>query len=405
MKSLPFFIFCSSLLAFAYWRYHIFHEKIILAEPKKVIIKTVLRNEPSFKQASQVFYVKKCKIVSSLYPQFHYGDFLLVKGIAKPPDCQIIFPSIQVLEKNQGNVFLDLIFRFKRNLVEMINSSFPRLYAVLLSGMLFGTKDNLPFSFYQNLKKTGLLHIIVVSGFNFTIVARFLNQRLKFLGKKRSFFVTLFVLFIYALFCGFEAPVLRAFLMTFLTLIAELFGRQKDAIRVLLASGVFILLLNPKSFEDISFYLSFFGTAGILILTPLLKDFVKIDFLGIREELATTLGAQLGVTPLLVYFFGEFSLISLITNPTMLWLIEPIMFFGFVSILIMYVSKYLLIVISIPFLVLMTLFVFLTNFWGNFAFSQIKLPKSNVSFLISFYLILVLIYFILLRMKNKYGKK
>ena len=78
----------------------------------------------------------------------------------------------------------------------------------------------------------------------------------------------LFVIAVYALIAGCVPPVIRSALMGGLTFTALALGREHSARRILLLTGLFMLLCWPLLLFQISFQLSFLATAGLIFLAP-----------------------------------------------------------------------------------------------------------------------------------------
>lgn len=211
---------------------------------------------------------------------------------------------------------------------ETISSSFITPYAQLLEGFLFGMKVRFPPELYEAMKKTGTLHMVVASGYNVTVVAGFCMLLAGLVPRKAAIIITGVVLFWYASFSHFDAPVVRASIMGGLTFFAQLTGRLKHALWSLFLTAFLMLFIQPLLLQDIGFQLSFAATLGILLFSPLLTDLFHFVFPIIREDLAVTVSAQLATAPLLLYHFGSFSPLSLFANLAIFWVIPAVMLLG-----------------------------------------------------------------------------
>jgi competence protein ComEC len=119
-------------------------------------------------------------------------------------------------------------------------------------------------------------------------------------------------------------------------------GRKSKALTVILLSGALMVLVNPKiMLSDISFQLSFLSTLGLILLMPFFEKFM--DYLEKRigislppfigDGLMVTVAAQIFTTPITLFYFGRFSLISPVTNVLFLPLIPLIMLAGFLALM------------------------------------------------------------------------
>ena len=136
-----------------------------------------------------------CKVRGKLvlntahYPAYEYGDLLCISGILETPPILDDFsykeylaargvhslirrPRITGLPERRGSAFLKGVFRFKRRLRRVIERILPNPDAGLLSGILLGLGHTLPTYLWQAFRTTGLTHIIVISGFNISLVSQ-----------------------------------------------------------------------------------------------------------------------------------------------------------------------------------------------------------------------------------------
>ena len=147
----------------------------------------------------------------------------------------------------------------------VINSYLPEPNASLLNGILFGVPLKTNKFFYQELKQVGLLHIVVLSGINITLLAAIIGSITRFLPKRLSIFITITVIVCFVLFVGFQAPIVRAMIMGILTLVAVIYGRKAFALYSLILSFILTLILWPQWISTISFQLSYGATLGLII--------------------------------------------------------------------------------------------------------------------------------------------
>src|SRR3990167_5505041 len=141
----------------------------------------------------------------------------------------------------------------------LINSYLPEPHASLLNGILFGTPlKNVTNNFYNNLKAVGLIHIVVLSGMNITLLSAIIQRFiLKIVGIKWTIFVTIFMILSFVIFVGPSAPIVRAGIMGTLSLVAILYGRKTLAIYSLFLTSVIMVIINHGWITSISFQLSF----------------------------------------------------------------------------------------------------------------------------------------------------
>ena len=181
---------------------------------------------------------------------------------------------------------------------------------------LLGMKNSLPDNLSENLRAIGLTHIVVASGTHLSILVDFCR---KIFGKvSRLFgliFSLLFIVFFMAM-IGWTPSILRAGLMSILTLLAWYSGRRFAAWRIILIVMAATLLIDSTFLTDLGWLLSFASYAGIMILEPAIVRYFygtkKTGFLA--STVLTTLAATLMTLPILLYYFGSLSLISVVAN-------------------------------------------------------------------------------------------
>ncbi|HEX6843929.1 MAG TPA: ComEC/Rec2 family competence protein, partial [Actinomycetota bacterium] len=203
--------------------------------------------------------------------------------------------------------------------------------AGLLLGLVLGDDSRLDAATARDFHATGLGHLLVVSGEN---VAMVLAPVLAFaaaiglarVGRSLLGFgtVALFVVL-----TGAEPSVLRAGVMATLSLLGILLGRPRDTGVVLSGAVLLLLVLDPWLVHAIGFQLSVGATAGMVALaSPLSERLGRIVPRPLAMAAGTTLAAQLGVTPLLLFHFHDVPLITLVANVGAFPAVSPALLLG-----------------------------------------------------------------------------
>ena len=297
----------------------------------KIRVTGVLHQEPKRIGGLQKFTLAGIKITIWKYPEFHYGDRLVITGIVKNNTLE--FPEISKGEsKRQG---LAWIYELRRKIEEVYRRSLPEPQASLLSGIVLGTKSGMPDDFYDSLRKTGTLHVVVASGMNVSILAGTLvSFLLLFISRRLAVILSFILIWFYVVLAGAEAPVIRAGIMGTLAFLAQGLGREEDAWRGLGLAAVILLFLNPQNLFDLGFQLSFAATFGILLQSNKLCLFFGPGFSRllqrlprqIRSDFSQTLGAQIVTLPIIILNFGYYSvfspLVNLLVVPILPWIMR-----------------------------------------------------------------------------------
>jgi competence protein ComEC len=183
----------------------------------------------------------------------------------------------------------------------------------LVAGFLVGDDRDLPPTVAADFRASGLSHLLVVSGANVTLALALvapLLQRFALLGRLVG---GVTVLIVFCAMTRFEPSVLRAGVMSGMALLAAFLGRPATGLRLLALAVTGLVLLDPFLVHSLGFGLSCGASAGILLLAgPLARRFPGPRFL--REPLAVTAAAQVGVAPIALQAFGHLPLAALPAN-------------------------------------------------------------------------------------------
>lgn len=282
----------------------------------------------------------------------------------------------------------------------VINHSLPPKEAGLLGGMILGDKSGFEKNFYENLKKTGVVHIVVVSGSNVILIANGLIENLaKFFKRKRVVVLSLILIWWYSFMVGWEPPVVRAVLLLTVFYWAQLLGRKFSWTRSLGLVVLIMFLADWKILGSVSFWLSLVAFVAVMMrkneeqTRGSVRTQIKNDFL-------MTLWVSLWITPILAFYFGQISLVAPLVNAMVLLLTETITVVGglgaVIGVFVPFFGKIILLLIF-P---LLKYFVFLIEGVGKFNWISVS-AKFNLLIMIGWYM--VLIYFLIRRrlLKNE----
>ncbi len=343
--------------------------------PIKVYLLGYISDQPEVKGNKQVFpfYAKKLiadkylintdekiLVTTDSYPIYKYGDRLQIFGNVKTPEnfndfdyksylakdgvfTVLSYPEIK--KSSSGGVLskydffkIDIfksIFAIKDIFEKSVSKSVSEPNASFINGILLGSRSQIPQDLKDDFSRTGISHVLAVSGYNITIIASIISSIfLLFLRRQTAFWFSLVAVLIFTILTGAQASVVRAAIMGMLVLLARREGRLSDPRNAIVLVGAIMVLVNPLVLRyDIGFQLSFAATLGIIYLVPIIeKYFSKFpNFFDFRETLTMTISAQILVLPLLLYYFKNFSVTSLPTNLIVLPTIPFAMILGFAS--------------------------------------------------------------------------
>ena len=207
----------------------------------------------------------------------------------------------------------------------------------LIPGMVLGDTSLQSATFKNDMRRSGLTHLVAVSGANFAIVSTFILYMMQFIFRKIPLRLGATAIFLIA-FIALVRPspsVLRAAAMASVLLIAQGTHRGRDSLPALGFAIAAVVVADPWQVRDPGFALSVLATAGLLILAPtLVEKFSKKMPKGVATVIATPLAATLFCAPVIVAISGQLSLLSILANVAAAPAVAPITIVGFVSALI-----------------------------------------------------------------------
>lgn len=284
-----------------------------------------VKTYPEFSKNIQYFETDEGRLVTERWPKYQRGDVLGVKGEFLVEKNSIWFPEIGLVSKDDG-VFGKL--NDLRSWIESkVNLEFDHKSSELILGMLIGQNDLTP-ELSENLKKAGIIHIVVVSGQNLTMVFAFLAVGARFVRRRVFLVLAIMVLGIYVALVGADPPVVRAYLMILVMILAEFSGRRYSGLAALVMTGAGMLVYNPNYIAEVSFQLSFLATLGVFWGIKVV-NWLKIDSTGFKKYLLevyiTSFFAWLLTAPMIISNFETLSIVAPIVNLLLLWLIPVVM--------------------------------------------------------------------------------
>jgi len=342
----------------------------------------------------------KVFIATTLYPQFHYGETLLIAGTLKHKAISnkrtiitMSYPKIGVVKASK-NLFLAVSSFIRHNTISLFQKTLPPTSSSLLLGIVFGIKESLPKDFADSLRISGVFHVVAASGMNVAMVGGFLSSIFGFFLKRQIAVVSSIIgILFYSVLAGLEPSIIRASIMGILVFTGQLMGRQNLSLYGLFIAGFAMLFFSPNLIFDIGFQLSFLATIGLLYIRPLFERSKKVKVILNRsivgEGVVTTVAAQAATVPILVNNFGGYSFWSVVANGLVLWTIPTLMVVGGVGSMLGMLAEPLGMVslyLSLPFLLyfqkLVSVF---ATFGGVASFSLIpwQFSLSYYSFLVA----------------------
>lgn len=261
------------------------------------------------------------------------GDVLNISGKIYPTrggkQATMSYAQIERIGTNQT-----IIDELRRKFVAGIQTALPEPAASFGLGLLIGQRNTLPFETSQALLMVGLTHIIAVSGYNLTIM---LNAARRLTGehsKRVTTAVGIGLMLFFLLFAGTSPSIVRAAVVSSLALAAWYFGRKTRPLVLLMLAAAITTYATPVYFwSDISWWLSMLAFFGILIIAPqvlarMYKDRQPPLLVQVGVE---TLSAEIMTIPIIMFIFGQVSLIGLVANLLVATAIPIAMLLSFIA--------------------------------------------------------------------------
>lgn len=230
--------------------------------------------------------------------------FALGTGIIKQP-------------KTKQNQAEPLLIDFKTDFKERIKSALPDESEGLALGYLLGDKSELNTTLKETISAVGLTHLIVASGAHLGIILKFTKKSLGKISRLVGLISALAAVGLFIGIIGLTPSALRAGLVAVLSLLTAHFGRDLKPGRLILYAATATILINPLYPINLSWLLSFASFSAVLVLAPELE----LYFYGpdkkpstLASLLIASLSATLLTAPILLFYFGQISLISVLAN-------------------------------------------------------------------------------------------
>lgn len=258
------------------------------------------------------------------------GDQLLISGKPYPSYgtsiAKINYANIELVSRNPG--LIDVI---RRKFVAGMQTALPEPLAPFAMGLLVGQRATLPEQIKDDLLHVGLTHIIAVSGYNLTIILMASQRLLAKQSKKLSLGLSVSLIATFLLVTGFSASIVRAAIVSMLSIGLAYYGRRLNPINLILLAAVITALANPLYiWRDISWYLSFLAFFGVVVVSPVIKGILNWSILNsiIGAVALESICAELMTLPYILLMFGQMSQVGLIANVLIVALIPLAMLLG-----------------------------------------------------------------------------
>lgn len=397
--------------------------KLSLYEGASVVLTGTVVREPDIHANTVHLYMREADteelllVIADRFPPYAYGDVIEVQGTLKVPESfetdlgrtfnyegylrargvqyTIPFAKVLVHAHDSGNPFISYLYKGKQAFLSALEGTMPEPAAGLGEGLLLGVKRALGDDLELIFRQVGIIHIIVLSGYNIMIVVDSIMRLLAYIfGPRMRMLIGLCVIVTFALLVGLSATVVRASIMAGLVLIARGTGKTNAVLRTLMFAGVVMLVINPYLLAfDPGFQLSFLATLGLILLAPRIDARLSSvpSIFGIREFLTATLATQIFVLPVLLYQMGMLSLVAVIANVLVLPAVPYAMLLVFVTGVSSFLFEGLALFVGFIAYVLLSYIVIVAEFLSSVPYASVSVPTFPFWVVIASYALLALI--------------
>ncbi len=331
-------------------------------------------------------------------------------GYLKANDIRFLMrnASVETVRYDPPSKIIASLFFAKRKFVESIGKMLPEPQSSLASGILIDGKQSINGELQEKFRKTGLVHIVVLSGYNVSIVAEAIGKSLSFLPRSLGLGSSVVGIVAFAMITGASATVVRASIMAILVLLSRFSLRNYDPARGLFIASFLMLIHNPTILlHSPSFQLSFLATFAVVKVIPTFENWAEsvgqngpkkwngglLRFIpekfGLRELVVSNIIVQLFLFPILTWMTGFFSAVSLPVNLLVLPLIPLTMLVAFLTALAGFFGRY----VGLPFAfvaeTLLSYELSVVNFFSKFSLAEISFSGFSGTAVAGFYIFMI----------------
>lgn len=415
----------------------------------------IITNEPERKESGQVFVVsvgelqvastsKSCnggfnlRLKTKLYPEFDFSDHVSFKGkllrpvnfssgddrefdyrgylakddvfyemksaVVKGSLSDNIIESSGVSHSTQdvggriGQISIKIsswLFSLKGKFVGNLEKTLGEPHAALAAGLVVGEKAALGKDLLNDFRTVGLIHIIVLSGYNITIVGDAIRRMLSSLPRVWGIGLGGSGIMLFGVLVGGGATVVRSCFMAGIALSASLIRRDYNVVRALIFAALIMLIQNPMILlHDPSFQLSFLATLGLILLASPVEKHLKFipERFGMRGIVASTIATQIFISPYILYMMGQISIIGMVVNILVLPFIPLTMLFvfltGAVGMIYLPLAQFLAWISHL----LLSYELLMVEKFARLPFASAHLPAFSIWWVVGFYVVFAGVY-------------
>ncbi len=320
--------------------------------------------------------------------------------------------NFRIISRGHGNIVIASLYKFKHAFIERIDRALPSPHSFLASGLIISGKGSLDKKLQDDFQRVGLIHIVVLSGFNISIIGEAIVRLFSFLPASLSAICGGFGVVLFSIMTGGGSTVIRSAIMSLIGLYARISGRTNSALVSLMVTGTLMLIWNPRlAIYDPSFQLSFTATLALILYASPIESRLKRLITASKSQtfqnltplislISSTLATQIFTLPLIIKLSGIVSLVALPINIVVLPFIPFTMFFVFLTGCLCFILPLVATVPAFVSYILLSYELAMVHFGASLPFASVALPLMSIYMILTSYTGLLL-FGIFLYVKNK----
>lgn len=309
---------------------------------------------------------------------FNYQEYLRTHGVTHT----MAFAEVVVKGSGEGNPLVAFLLSVKHMFLRGIDRALPEPEGALLAGLLVGEKQSLGDRIMDAFRASGVVHIIVLSGYNVALVINSVTYiALRILPRLFAYGIAAIFVLGFAVMTGASETTVRATIMALLMMTATVFHRPALALRGLFIASALMALANPMLvLYDLSYQLSVLATLGLILFSARIETWLTLvpRALALREIVATTLATQITVLPILITSIGAVSLVFLPANALILPAVPLAMLFGFLAAVVALIAPLIALPLTLIAYALLWFIIHIALFFGELPFALVLVPEEGI---------------------------
>lgn len=308
--------------------------------------------------------------------------------------CTIREYQIEEVAKGKLNFLTAFKVKAKDKVEKVLDLYLAHDTSTIMKSILLGNYRYLEEEKVEQFRNLGLAHIIAVSGLHIGIVTSLLIYFFAYMRIKRrlNLISSIIIIWAYAYIIGSPVSVIRANIMYTILLLSQLFRRPYDSLNSLFFALLLMVIINPFWLFHVGFQLSFITTFFVVYYTPRISRIFYFPRKGLFKGLSSIFAAQLGILPLLAYYFNRIPTVGLVANLLLVPIFNICLVLTILLVPLSFVSSYLASSMGLIINGLLNVQTLGMNILSYFPVLYIKVRTPSILEIILYYIIIFMVF-------------